>query len=149
MELFFIYLPLRTSVIITEGLSPGHRSVSNAQVNVKCCVFLIGSYEICSGVFFFGGGEIKKLNDTFGEHGKLFASCRKRFGNRTWKPANCFHADDGVGGARSHKPCANTCRQKKVHKKKKTTCDFPRHLDYSCKESVDRKPRVCSQQEIQ
>lgn len=38
---------------------------------------------------------------------------------------------------------------KKIDKKKKKTCDFPRHLDYSCEESVDRKPRVCSQQEIQ
>lgn len=73
--------------------------------------------------------------------------------NWTWKPANCFHASDGVGGTRSHTPSTNTWRGRKIvkkkEKKKTKTRDFLHYLDHSCKGSVDRKRRVCSQQEIQ
>lgn len=120
-----------------------HLGFSNAEVDAKC---LFNWQRLNSLRCFLGGGGWGGV-DTFCSSGKLFTRSRKLFRIIGRGNLQIVFTPTPMWVGRVHKRRRAPTPGEEGRKKK--NCDFPHYLDYSCKGSVDRKPRVFSQQEIQ
>lgn len=119
---------------------------------MKCCLFNRQRFNLlmCNLFVFLGGRDEKKMTHLVStESSSAGVGSFSVIGRGNLQIV--FTPTPTVWVGRPHTSRALTpAGGKKIDKKKtKKLVTFPRHLDYSCEESVDRKPRVCSQQEIQ